>query len=148
MLTVNASRTTRSRSASKDMHLLISALSLLLPTWKNSLPASDWQRAARSEAHSSSLGDVGSRSMQLQLEHVSRTFTLQLSETHCPPLQSGRWLSISCCLLDSHAWNRQEEGRGEAGGRVCCAAERHAVTSVPSNLNKIRFQYSKAQYAQ
>ena len=130
---------------------------------------------------------IGSRSMQLQLEHLNRTFALQSSETHCCrwplSLQSSRWRATSsrrddvsvwacgsssilhcgisglssnfrftafsdsirpiehasatsCCLLDSQTWNRQGEGRREAGGRVCCTAERHAVSSLRSNLNK------------
>ena len=164
-----------------------SASCLLFSKWNKPLPASFCQRAARSEAHSSNLADVGSRSMQLPLEHLSRTFALQSSETHCCrwplSLQSSRWRATSSCrddvsvwacgsssilhcgttglafnfrftafsdptrpiehasatscwLLDSQTWNRQEEGRREAGGRVCCAAARHAVTSLRSNLNK------------
>ena len=125
--------------------------------------------------------------MQLQLEHLNRTFALQSSETHCCrwplSLQSSRWRATSsrrddvsvwacdsssilhcgttglafnfrftafsdsirpiehasatsCCLLDSQTWNRQGEGRREAGGRVCCTAEKHAVSSLRSNLNK------------
>ena len=49
----------------------------------NSLPASDWQTAARSEATSANLEEAGHCSMQIHLKDLSRPLAVANIETLC-----------------------------------------------------------------